>query len=186
MLYIKSQASKHVLVEGVLDASGLYCFPQLPLEPTSSHNLNNNLSTSTGIKSYVVSHSAFHMSNNCNTRTLWHHRLCDANFTHVTHILKLCNIYIFNKQITDFCTSCSLGKSHRLHAPSTNTIYHKAFDMIYTNVWGPSPNPSSSGYGYYIAFVDGHTRYTWLYFHKQKSEALQAFKLFHLFFEIET
>lgn len=143
--------------------------------------MNNILSSTTGIQSYVVSHSNSTLLNNCNTSVLWHNRLGRANFTFVAPILKLYNIHSSNKHSNTFCTSCNLGKTHRLRAPLIDTAYHKPFDMIYTNLWGSSPNPSSSGYKYYIAFVDGHNRYTWLYFVKQKSEASQAFKNFHTF-----
>lgn len=100
--YIKSQASKQVIVEGVLDASGLYYFPRLSLELKSSHNLNNNLSTTTGIQSYIISHSNSSMSNNCNASILWHHRLDHGNFTSIVHILKVCNIPSSNKHNTIF------------------------------------------------------------------------------------
>lgn len=116
---------------------------------------------------------------------MWHHRLGHANFTYVAHILKLYNIPSSNKHSTAFCTSCNLGKAHMLHACLTNTVYHKPFDMIYIDLWGSSLNPSSLCYKYYIASVDGHTRHTWLYFLKQKCEALQAFKFFDLFVQTQ-
>lgn len=93
---IKSQASKQVFVEGVLDSSGLYWCSQLSLELSNSHCPNNNLSTSTGIQSYVVSHFDFHKSNSCNTSIIWHLRLGHVNFNFVAHILKLCNISSYN------------------------------------------------------------------------------------------
>lgn len=65
-----------------------------------------------------------------------------------------------------------MGKSHRLHAPLSQTIYTTPFEFIHVDLWGPSPNLSSQGYSYYIAIVDTYTKYTWLYFLKQKSEAL--------------
>lgn len=96
----------------------------------------------------------------------------------------MCNIPSSNKQNL-FCTSCNLGKAHKLHAPLTHIVYHKAFDVIYTDLWGPYTSPSSSVYRYYIAFVDGHTKSTWLYFLKQKFESLQAFKIFHMFVQTQ-
>lgn len=50
---------------------------------------------------------------------------------------------------------------------------------MHTDLWGPSHKPSSQGYGYYIAFVDACTRFTWLYFLKAKSDALNAFTQFY-------
>lgn len=57
--------------------------------------------------------------------------------------------------------------------------------MIYIDLWDSSPNPSSPGYRYYIAFVNGHTRYTWLHFLKHKYEASKSFKLFHVFVQTQ-
>lgn len=67
----------------------------------------------------------------------------------------------------------------------SSTVYDNSFYVIYTDLYGPSPYLSSSGYRYYVAFVDGYTRYTWLYFLKQKSEALQAFKPFQMFVKMK-
>lgn len=59
----------------------------------------------------------------------------------------------------------------------SNTIYNHAFDVVHTDLWGPSPHPSSNGYSYYIDFIDAFSKYTWLYLLKNKSDALNAFEL---------
>jgi len=45
-------------------------------------------------------------------------------------------------------------------------------------MWGPAPFTSRTGYKYYITFVDAHTRFTWIYLLKNKSETLDVFKQF--------
>ena len=50
--------------------------------------------------------------------------------------------------------------------------------MIYTDLWGPAPIPSTKGYRYYIFFVDDITRYTWLFPITTKSQALDIFITF--------
>lgn len=80
-----------------------------------------------------------------------------------------------------FFKSCSFGKAHRLHSHMSTIMSHNAFDVVYTDLWGPCPIPFNSGYKYYVALVDGYTGYTWLYFLKQKFEVTHAFKLFHTF-----
>lgn len=69
-----------------------------------------------------------------------------------------------NKNDISLCKSCCLGKSHRLPAPASYTAYTQPFELIHSDLWGPSPSPSLSGYSYYIAFVDTFTKFTWLYF----------------------
>jgi histone deacetylase 1/2 len=60
----------------------------------------------------------------------------------------------------------------------SQTVYTQPFEVIHTDLWGPAPFDSYDGYRYYITFVDTFTKYTWIYFLKQKSDALQAFKQF--------
>lgn len=79
------------------------------------------------------------------------------------------------------CKSCYLGKSHRICVPLSYTTYTTPFKVVHTDLWGPSPHPSSYEFHHYIAFVDAYTKYTWIYFLKQKSEVFHAFKLFLTF-----
>ena len=53
------------------------------------------------------------------------------------------------------------------------------FDLIHSNVWGPSPVPTSSGHGWFVVFVDDYTRMTWLYLLKHKDEVFAVFQSFH-------
>lgn len=147
----------------------MYYFPQLPLELKSYSSQGHNLSPRSGIHSFIASNSNSNKVTECNISTLWHHRLGHANLNFVASILKLCNVVSSNKNNHIFCSACNLGKAHRLFAPLTHTIYRKPFDMIYTDLWDPSPSPYSSGFSYYIAFVDGHSKYIWLYLLRLKS-----------------
>jgi hypothetical protein len=53
---------------------------------------------------------------------LWHRRLGHANSKALHNVLHLCNI-AFNNKNSDFCDSCCMGKSHKIHAPLTDTVY---------------------------------------------------------------
>lgn len=87
-------------------------------------------------------------------------RLRHANFNSVREILKLYSISTPNKVDTFTCKDCNLSKAIRIHSSLSTTVYSNAFDIIYTDLWGPSPQPSSFGFRYYVAFVDGSTTYT--------------------------
>lgn len=52
------------------------------------------------------------------------------------------------------------------------------FDLIHTDLMGPTRTPSYSGYKYTLVLVDDFSRYTWVYFLKEKSEALSKFVVF--------
>lgn len=85
---------------------------------------------------------------------LWHARLRHAHPKAMNKVLQMCNVSISNKEPFSFCHSCCLGKSHKQYAPLSNTRYTTMIDLVHTDLWDPSLAPSSSGYSYYIAFVD--------------------------------
>ena len=53
------------------------------------------------------------------------------------------------------------------------------FSLIHSDVWGPSPTTTSSGFRWFIVFVDDCTRMTWLYLMKSKDEVFSIFQSFH-------
>lgn len=99
---------------------------------------------------------------------MWNSRLGHDNFNVIKIVLSKCQIHIPNKCKFDFCNSCGLGKSHRLYAPLSLTIYKFTFDVVHTDLWGPTSYSSSCGYNYYISFVISYRKYTWIYLLRQK------------------
>ena len=81
-----------------------------------------------------------------------------------------------NKIGSDFCFPCCIGKSHCLPSSPSLTVYFYPFDLIYTDLWGPSPVLSNNGYIHYVTFVDAYTRFTWLYLLRNKLETIDLFK----------
>ena len=49
------------------------------------------------------------------------------------------------------------------------------FDLVHSDVWGPAPVSSLSGYNYYVSFVDDCSRYTWIYLMRHRSELFQIY-----------
>lgn len=99
-------------------------------------------------------------------------RLGHANSVSVKHVLHLFNIPHSNKDF-EFCNSCPLGKSHRIYASLLNTVYSAHFQLIHSDLWGPSPQPSHGGYTYYITFADAYSKYNCLYL-STKIKAIQS------------
>lgn len=64
--------------------------------------------------------------------------------------------------------------------PFKNSSSHakEILELVHTNVWGPAPVTSSSGFKYYVHFLDDFSRFTWIYPLKQKSDIAQAFTQF--------
>lgn len=58
---------------------------------------------------------------------------------------------------------------------SNNSLSTNSFDLVHIDVWGPF-NPSSvDGFRYFLTIVDDHSRYTWIYLLKSKSDVLHIF-----------
>jgi uncharacterized protein YigE (DUF2233 family) len=51
-------------------------------------------------------------------------------------------------------------------------------ELIHSDVCGPMPSTSLSGYVYYVSFIDDYPHKTWVYFLKSKDEVLEKFKEF--------
>ena len=73
---------------------------------------------------------------------------------------------------------CQFGKQTAL--PFNNTVSHalSSFDLIHSNVWGPSPISTLGGSRYFVIFVDDFSRYTWIYLFKNCSELYQIYRGF--------
>ena len=59
-----------------------------------------------------------------------------------------------------------------------NKIEKKPLLKIHCDLWGPAPVESSQHMKYYVIFVDDHSRYTWIYPLKKKSEFFEVFLKF--------
>lgn len=74
------------------------------------------------------------------------------------------------------CESCLLGKFKKLPFAESITRSVIPFELIHSDVWGPSPHLSMDGFRYYVLFIDGCTRYTWIFPMKNKIEVFAYFQ----------
>ena len=56
-------------------------------------------------------------------------------------------------------------------------------DLIHVDIWIPMSFPSASGHRYFLTIVDDHTRFTWIFFMKSKSETATLLKQFIILVE---
>ncbi|KAK9063841.1 hypothetical protein SSX86_017713 [Deinandra increscens subsp. villosa] len=78
------------------------------------------------------------------------------------------------------CESCQFAKHQRVHlSPRINKRATSPFELIHSDVWGPCPVVSKSGFKYFVLFVDDYSRVTWLYLMKSRSEVFTHFCSFY-------
>ena len=77
------------------------------------------------------------------------------------------------------CDVCHPSK----HTRSTYSPfpYKKSFpfSLAHSDIWGPSRIPNILGSRWFLLFVDDHTRLSWVFLMKQKSQIVSLFKKFH-------
>ena len=81
------------------------------------------------------------------------------------------------------CEICQLGKKHRDPFPTGKSWRaRRLLEIVHSDLCSVEVS-SNGGSRYFITFIDDFSRYTWVYFLKQKSEACDVFKTFKAFVE---
>nr|KYP31487.1 Retrovirus-related Pol polyprotein from transposon TNT 1-94 [Cajanus cajan] len=162
---VKTQDTKDIILQGHLK-DDLYVFPQFQkVQTVSAHPVQKD-----------SNHSLFQ---------LWHSRLGHPSPRIVKFALKHCNIPSIHFPDSFLCDSCCMGKAHQLPFVQSTTEYKSPIELVFTDIWGPSPVPSSTGARHYIIFLDAYSRYSWIYLLNSKSQAFDAFVQFKTSAELQ-
>ena len=179
---VKSQVSKEVLLKGLVGLDGLYQFPNLLQLPKSKSSVNTIVCSTSSSETVTSStnNTSVGSSAPCAVSSF---ATCNARLGHsnadvMKIVSNICKIPSINKTISEFCSHCCVGKSHRLPSSPSLPVYSTPFELVFTDLWGRAPFLSNSDYSYYVIFVDANTRFTWIYLLKNKSETLDVFKHF--------
>ena len=103
---------------------------------------------------------------------LWHARLGHTSSSSVQQLASRGLLGSVSTKNFD-CVSCQLGKQPVLPFNSSESISTDIFNLIHSDVWGPSPVSSIGGSRYFVVFVDDYSRYSWIFHMKHHSELLQ-------------
>jgi transposase InsO family protein len=163
---IQDLPSGKVLYKG-LSRNGLY--------PIHTHP-----HSSASTPSVTVSPSVSAFLSSKNKWQLWHQRLghpSDRVLVSSLPSLSSC-MSVRNKHVQHHCKHCLIGKMHKLPFVHSQFQSTQPLELIHSDVWGPAPVNSSTGYKYYLLFVDDFSRFSWLYLLKHKSDVLSIFKSF--------
>jgi transposase InsO family protein len=113
---------------------------------------------------------------------LWHRRLAHVGMKNLhkllkaEHILGLTNVH-FEKDMV--CSACQAGKQVGVHHPHKNIMTtDKPLELLHMDLFGPIAYISISGSKYCLVIVDDHSRFTWVFFLKDKSQTQETLKGF--------
>lgn len=115
----------------------------------------------------------------------WHQRLAHPHEPLLRRLISSFNLPVSSNKFPNVCDSCQLGKSHRFPLGSSHIASSTPFELIYSDVWGPSPKFSINGNRYFVLFIDDCTKYVWIYFLSHKSQVFTTFVQFRTMIETQ-
>ena len=108
---------------------------------------------------------------------LWHARLGYASSSRIQQLASRGLLGSVPTENFD-CVSCQLGKQPTLPFNTSESISTDIFDLIHSDIWGPSSVSSIGGSRYFVVFVNDYSRYSWIFHMKHCSELLQVYSNF--------
>ena len=110
---------------------------------------------------------------------LWHRRLAYVHYRALSLARKAVNnIPEIQTKHEGIYKGCVNRKNIKKTFPSSESKAKGILKVIHSKVCGPMSSSSLSGYVYYVSFIDGFSRKTWIYFMKNKDEVFIKFKEF--------
>ena len=96
---------------------------------------------------------------------LWHAQLGHASSIRVQQLAS--RGLLGSVSIENFdCISCQLGKQPALPFSTSESISTDIFDLIHSDVLGPSSVSTIGGSRYFVIFVDDYSGYSWIFYIK--------------------
>ena len=134
----------------------------------------------------------YHTTNSEITLDLMHRRLGHLNMRAVKQLFKknmVRGVTLSEKHLRatpSICDCCVRGKMQRSPLPKSSSRKTEILELVHSDLWGPAPVMSLGGKFYFISFSDDSARHSWTYYLRKKSEAFEAFKVWHKEVERQT
>jgi hypothetical protein len=107
--------------------------------------------------------------------TLWHQWLGHPGSFALQQVLSQNKLLVASSNNhASVCNACQMAKSHQLLFHDSNNHSSSQLQLMHTDVWGPTIR-SSSGYRYYVSFINDVSRFSWIYVIKHKSDVHRIF-----------
>jgi hypothetical protein len=120
---------------------------------------------------------------------VWHERFDHLNFRYMQQLSKQGMVKGFpNIQFSEgVCEGCILGKHlEEKFEKGKARRASSSLDLVHSDLMGPFPHMSINKVRYVLTFIDDYSRYTWVYFLRQKSEVFEHLKDFKALVETQT
>lgn len=112
----------------------------------------------------------------------WHRRLGHVNSAYMNKMQNAVEGFNLQGKVDHIskssCKVCCEGKQCRLPFPNEGNRSDTLLNIVHTDICGPMEVESIGGSRYYLLFVDDFSRMAFIYFIKNKNEALKCFKEF--------
>jgi hypothetical protein len=109
--------------------------------------------------------------------SLWHLRLGHVSVQKLRSLVSSGFLDQVKHDSVD-CVSCQLAKQPALSFNNSDSFSHASFDLIHSDIWGPSPTATVGGSKYFVIFVDDFSLYTWIYLMHNRSKLAQIYHTF--------
>lgn len=110
---------------------------------------------------------------------LWHQRMGHLNFNSLKKMSDNVDHVIFSEKSENLsCITCKEGKQTRLPFKSECKRAQTPLQLVHSDICGPMETQTLGGSKYFITFLDDYSKKIYVYFLRNKSDALEKFKEF--------
>ena len=117
--------------------------------------------------------------------SLWHRRLAHHHYQRVKSLISkslATGIQLdFPSSPDPICEPCLSGKMHTHSFPTTHTVTSRLLGLVHSDLHGPLPVQTHSGYKYWIIFINDRSRFKTAIFLRAKSNTFLAFKQYRAY-----
>jgi hypothetical protein len=108
----------------------------------------------------------------------WHSQLGHPALRVIRRLLTSHQLLVTSNKTVPVCSSCQLGKLHKLHFPVSPSVSTGPLDLLFMDVWGHAPLFSNNNKRYFLCIVDDFSCYFWVFPLTCKSDVITVFTNF--------